>query len=210
MTTCGGVDVDMAVLWSDAAYNGTTKSYCYTGTGDPNHDVVIVGWDDDYAASNFSPRRAGNGAFIVRNSWGSGWGASGYFYVSYYDTRFARQYTSGSTCERRLHVRGRPAGHELRRGLPVRPARRPVAIGLRPGVDRVGGQRLHRDGDSALNAAGFYATRPTPPTRSGRVRRSRASPSSPAAPLATMGYHTVAVPAGTTLTGGRPSSWRSS
>ena len=102
---------------------------------DPNHTVCAVGWDDDFPASNFThtvyemdedgnthadPERSalttppGNGAWIVKNSWGSEtdaikggytaadgskhdankftWGAksaageaTGYFYLSYYD-----------------------------------------------------------------------------------------------------------------------------
>ena len=51
-----------------------------------NHAVCIVGWNDNYASTNFAKTPAGNGAFIVRNSWGTGWGAAGYFNVSYYDT----------------------------------------------------------------------------------------------------------------------------
>ena len=34
------------------------------------HGVCIVGWDDDYAASNFSTLPPGNGAWIVKNSYG--------------------------------------------------------------------------------------------------------------------------------------------
>ena len=53
------------------------------------HYVTLVGWDDNYSRNNFSRIPAGNGAFIVKNSWGSGWGDGGYFYVSYYDNSFA-------------------------------------------------------------------------------------------------------------------------
>ena len=67
-------------------YNQYTNSYCYIGTEKPNHDVVIVGWDDNYPRSNFNTELEGDGAFICQNSWGSEFGDNGYFYVSYYDT----------------------------------------------------------------------------------------------------------------------------
>lgn len=67
-------------------YNSDTHAYCYIGTEKPNHDVVIIGWDDNYPKENFSIPLEGNGAFICQNSWGNGFGEDGIFYVSYYDT----------------------------------------------------------------------------------------------------------------------------
>lgn len=67
-------------------YNRSTNSYCYIGTEKPNHDVVIIGWDDNYSKSNFAVPLEGDGAFICQNSWGSNFGDNGVFYVSYYDT----------------------------------------------------------------------------------------------------------------------------
>ena len=50
-----------------------------------NHAVSIVGWDDGYPATNFWRKAPGDGAFIIRNSWGSRMFDGGYMYVSYYD-----------------------------------------------------------------------------------------------------------------------------
>ncbi|MCD7907502.1 MAG: lectin like domain-containing protein [Clostridium sp.] len=67
-------------------YNRGTNSYCYIGDEKPNHDSVIIGWDDNYSKDNFNMGLEGDGAFICTNSWGEDFGDQGYFYVSYYDT----------------------------------------------------------------------------------------------------------------------------
>ena len=67
-------------------YNIRNNAYCYTGDYKPNHDVVIIGWDDNYPKENFNADVAGDGAFLCRNSWGADFGNQGNFYISYYDT----------------------------------------------------------------------------------------------------------------------------
>lgn len=67
-------------------YNRETNSYCYIGSEQPNHDSVIVGWDDNYPKENFNMELDGDGAFICTNSWGEDFGDQGYFYVSYHDS----------------------------------------------------------------------------------------------------------------------------
>jgi C1A family cysteine protease len=46
---------------------------------DANHMVSIVGWDDTV----HSPRTGNDGAWIVKNSWGTDWGNDGYFFLCY-------------------------------------------------------------------------------------------------------------------------------
>ena len=67
-------------------YNRNRSSYYYNGDQTPNHDVVIVGWDDNYPKEYFNTEPAGDGAFICKNSWGQDFGDEGFFYISYYDT----------------------------------------------------------------------------------------------------------------------------
>lgn len=88
---CGGVQsslyTSMAPGKSDSRYYNKEKgAYCYNGTAKPNHDIVIIGWDDNYPKENFNLDLEGDGAFICANSWGGEFGDEGYFYVSYYDT----------------------------------------------------------------------------------------------------------------------------
>ncbi|WP_323736106.1 C1 family peptidase [Methanosphaera sp. ISO3-F5] len=62
-----------------------TTTNSYTTGQEIDHSVTIVGWDDNYSRTNFSPNPPGDGAFIIKNSWGESTGNKGYHYISYYD-----------------------------------------------------------------------------------------------------------------------------
>ncbi|SEG32145.1 Cysteine protease, C1A family [Eubacterium ruminantium] len=72
-------------------YNEERASYYYDGDMAPNHDIVIVGWDDTYPKEYFTTKPKHDGAYICKNSWGKNFGENGYFYVSYEDTNICSQ-----------------------------------------------------------------------------------------------------------------------
>ena len=71
-------------LTSDANLYHATDDY----NDQTNHGMSIVGWDDNYPADSFVTKAPGNGAWLCKNSFGSGTKTtgSGYVWVSYYDT----------------------------------------------------------------------------------------------------------------------------
>jgi C1A family cysteine protease len=75
---------------SSEDYEPISASYYYDGEELPNHDIVIVGWDDYYSRENFNHMPEHDGAFICRNSWGEDFGDGGYFYVSYEDSQLGK------------------------------------------------------------------------------------------------------------------------
>lgn len=109
------------VPWEDYINKTTPDGNCvefspdgYSFLDASNHAVMIVGWDDNYSYENFKNTPFSfdgekytpeNGAWIVKGSWGEGFGDNGYEYISYmepticqfatcYDMEYTAHYNS--------------------------------------------------------------------------------------------------------------------
>ena len=72
------------LYWNSNNYNTEDYTYYYSGTHAVNHAGCVVGWNDTLTTPG------GAGAWIVRNTWGQGWGEGGYYYISYNDSQFLK------------------------------------------------------------------------------------------------------------------------
>lgn len=82
--------VHIRVLWpgyldESQIYNPETFAFYNPERSGGGHVVTIVGWDDSFPAASFVTNPGQNGAWLVKNSWGTAWGDGGYFWLSYAD-----------------------------------------------------------------------------------------------------------------------------
>lgn len=82
--------VTAAMYASDGQYynNDLTAYYCDSAMAIPDHQVTIIGWDDNYAVENFNEnhRPTKPGAYIIMNSHGTDVYDKGFLAISYEDS----------------------------------------------------------------------------------------------------------------------------
>ena len=76
--------IKMAYRHDGAGFNDSSRAYYYPAQECWGHAILLVGWDDNFSKNNFGVYKPkNNGAWLARNSWGSGWADGGYFWISY-------------------------------------------------------------------------------------------------------------------------------
>ena len=73
----GVIGVTVNACGSQIGYTGGVYDSTECNYGQTNHIVALVGWDDTVS------HRQGTGVWIMRNSWGEGWGEDGYMKIAY-------------------------------------------------------------------------------------------------------------------------------
>ncbi len=80
--------VQLGYDFSDKYISPEGAYYSPYTTQNVSHTAAVIGWDDNYSKTNFleSHQPKNDGAWLVYDTAGSGFGMDGYFWVSYEDT----------------------------------------------------------------------------------------------------------------------------
>ena len=183
VSTYGGVDTAMAF---ESGYNNSATSAYYSMDAGLvlNHHVTCVGWDDGFPASRFPETPPGDGAFLVKNSWGADWGDAGYFWISYYDANYGQQMSVFNGVESAGNYDAIYQHDALG-----------WSASLGYGSDSAWfASRFHCAGSGTIRAVSFYT--PVPGSAyevrvAGRIVDVAAAPAAAAGAFALGGYHTV-------------------
>ena len=69
---------------SGTNFNANTDAYYDASSWLANHEITIIGWNDNYPKENFLTQPSSNGAWLARNNWGRFDGSNGgYECISY-------------------------------------------------------------------------------------------------------------------------------
>lgn len=86
----GALGMSYYSFQNNTAYDSVEHDSYYNHTkAGTNHAVLVVGWDDNFPKENFATAAPGDGAWLMKNSWGEesdSQAQNGYFWISYYDT----------------------------------------------------------------------------------------------------------------------------
>lgn len=74
---CVNISTPTCMGWHDGYY-----TYFNAGANQ-NHEITILGWDDNFSKGNFGGHAQSDGAWLAQNSFGDSWGDGGYFWISY-------------------------------------------------------------------------------------------------------------------------------
>lgn len=65
--------------------NDQLTYYCNDSTAEADHQITIIGWDDNFSKDNFKIPAKNDGAYLVLTSYGEDFANKGTYYVSYDD-----------------------------------------------------------------------------------------------------------------------------
>jgi C1A family cysteine protease len=189
ITTYGGLDaaVDFRVQEKHKSWDDSSHSYYNATRDEPNHHVLVVGWDDGYPASRFlaGSRPPGDGAFLIQNSWGADFADEGYAWVSYYDATIGDALVAFSGVE---------AAGDYDAIYQYDALGRSAWLGAGAGEVAWFANRFTAAGTGTVAAVSFYA--PVTGTAyevrvAGRLGEVAAAPAAAAGAITVPGYHTV-------------------